>query len=186
MLRAPIFALEIKQQMYNNLKRKNMNTIITAATLFTMFFNSAKTTIAGSDYYYNADIHDNQVCMLDVYQQDDFKMLSRKMEYRFTYDDQNRLVSKEAYKWDPFMMEWSHYYRMNFSYTDDGYAIEVSDWNYMTKTYDAVKEIRLSYRRRRHCIGKQLQMEFTAQRLRLHWHNQNQDSHCWQDSANGG
>jgi hypothetical protein len=117
-----------------------MNTIITAATLFTMFFNSAKTTIAGSDYYYNADIHDNQVCMLDVYQQDDFKMLSRKMEYRFTYDDQNRLVSKEAYKWNPLMMEWSHYYRMNFSYTDDGYAIEVSDWNYMTKTYDAVKE----------------------------------------------
>lgn len=117
-----------------------MNTIITAATLFTMFFNSAKTTTAGSDYYYNTDIQDGKVCMLDVYQQDDFKMLSPKMEYRFSYDDQDRLVSKEAYQWNAIMQNWSRYYCMNFSYADDSYSIEICDWNNKTKAYDAARE----------------------------------------------
>ena len=117
-----------------------MNVIITAATVFTMFLNSGKAIHAGGDYYYNADIQNSKVCMMDVYHQNGDKMLSRELEYHFTYDEQNRLISKEAYKWNPVTMDWNRYYCLVLNYTDDGYSIEMKKWNSNKKTYDTAKE----------------------------------------------
>lgn len=76
-----------------------MNAIIIATSIIAMYLNSAKVAMNGNgEYYYNADIKNNKVCMLDVYHENDDKILSRQVEYRFAYDSQDRLLEKEAYK----------------------------------------------------------------------------------------
>ena len=117
-----------------------MDAIITAATIFTMYFNLANATIAGGDFYYNADVQDNKVCTMCVYNENADKMLSSKIKYDFTYDAKNRLVSREAYKWNSETNEWNNYYLINFSYEYDRYDIVLNMWNSKTNAYDMVKE----------------------------------------------
>ena len=66
-----------------------METIITAATILAMYFNSA--TIDGSKYCYNADLSNGQVTTLYVYAQKG-EQLRNHLEYRYEYDDNGRLV----------------------------------------------------------------------------------------------
>ena len=70
-----------------------METIITAATVLSMFMNLSNDVNA--PYYYNADVENNQVKTLHVYNDND-GLLSARLSYRYTYDDEGRLVSKVA------------------------------------------------------------------------------------------
>ena len=72
-----------------------METIITAATVLSMFMNLSNDV--NSPYYYNADVENNQVKTLHVYNDND-GLLSARLSYRYTYDDEGRLVSKVAYR----------------------------------------------------------------------------------------
>ena len=49
----------------------------------------------------------------------DGSYLQRHMQYTFAYDDQNRLISKEASKWDGAKDEWVPYFKMTYQYSDN-------------------------------------------------------------------
>ena len=78
-----------------------MDAIITAATVMAMYFNSLGSE--NSRYLYNADIQDGKVASINVYDNSE-KYLSQKLQYRFLYDSDNRLVSKEALEWNSFLL----------------------------------------------------------------------------------
>ena len=59
----------------------------------------------------------------------DGSYLQRHMQYTFAYDDQNRLISKEASKWVP-------YFKMTYQYSDNEIIMNYARWNESHKAFD--------------------------------------------------
>lgn len=118
-----------------------METIITAATVLSMFMNLSNDVNA--PYYYNADVENNQVKTLYVYNDNDGQ-LSARLSYHYTYDEEGRLKSKVAYRYDSEDNREKPSYRLDFHYAADGYSVERSEWNADKKCFDTAHS-RLEY-----------------------------------------
>ena len=62
------------------------------------------------------------------------------MKYDFTYDEQKRIVSKEALKWDASREKWSPCFKMNYTYASNEMTLVFARWNASHKAYDAYVE----------------------------------------------
>ncbi len=115
-----------------------METIITTATVLAMYFNVATSNNNG-DYCYNASVENNKVMNMEVLSKEG-NYLSQKLQYRFSYDDQNRLASKEALKWNTVKQQLENYYMLDYVYTDSGYSVEHRAWNSKKNNYELADE----------------------------------------------
>ena len=118
-----------------------MESIITAATVLTMYFNAVNSNDA--NYMYNGDMEDGVVNKIEVYAQNDHKQMEQKMEYCYEYDEQGRLQNKEMLSWDDAKQMWVKNSRLTYKYYKNGYNVEVSQWNNETQTYDLPSEVTL-------------------------------------------
>lgn len=120
-----------------------METIITAATIMAMYLSSANDT--SSQYYYNADIENGQVKTMYVLESNG-ESLNSKLEYRFSYDAGGRLTSKEASRFNAANGKHEPEYRIDYTYTADGYTMERCRWNSRKQAYD-LADVRTEYRK---------------------------------------
>ena len=118
-----------------------MESIITAATVLTMYFNAINSTDV--NYLYNADMEDGVVNKIEVYQQQDDQQMAQKMEYRYEYDAEGRLTSKELMSWDEATKSWTQNMRLTYKYYKNGYNVEVSKWDGEKQAYDLPSEVTL-------------------------------------------
>jgi hypothetical protein len=109
-----------------------MQTIITAATILSMYLSAAENS--NSSYYYNADMENGKVTTMYVYEADN-QMLTSKLAYNYTYDEQERLVKKEVMRWNSVSGKWENDYSLNLIYTEDGYELSRSVWDKRTQAY---------------------------------------------------
>ena len=118
-----------------------MESIITAATVLTMYFNAVNSNDA--NYMYNGDMEDGVVNKIEVYAANDHKQMEQKMEYCYEYDEQGRLQNKEMLSWDDAKKMWVKSSRLTYKYYKNGYNVEVSQWNNETQSYDLPSEVTL-------------------------------------------
>lgn len=118
-----------------------MESIITAATVLTMYFNAVNSNDA--NYMYNGDMEDGVVSKIEVYATNDHKQMEQKMEYCYEYDEQGRLQNKEMLSWDDAKKMWVKSSRLTYKYYKNGYNVEVSQWNNETQSYDLPSEVTL-------------------------------------------
>ena len=118
-----------------------MESIITAATVLTMYFNAINSNDA--NYMYNGDMEDGVVNKIEVYAQNDKKQMEQKMEYRYAYDEQGRLHDKEMLSWDEANKQWTKSSRLTYKYYKNGYNVEVSYWNTEKQAYELPTEVTL-------------------------------------------
>lgn len=109
-----------------------METIITVATILSMYLNVSLDS--NSQYFYNADIENGQLTTMYVYDRMG-ESLCPKLEYRYTYDDAERVTTKEAFAWNKMTNEWQQSYKLDFRYTADGYTVERSNWDSKANAY---------------------------------------------------
>ena len=119
-----------------------MGTIITAATIMAMYLNS--TGNLNSQYCYNADVENGQVKTMYVYDKVG-NSLSGKLEYRYEYDAEGRVIAKETLRRNASTGRMTPESRLTYTYSADGYTLERSLWNGKTKAYDRAIE-RTEYR----------------------------------------
>lgn len=62
--------------------------------------------------------------------------LYRHMKYDFSYDSQNRMIEKEAFKWDGVTEKWTPYFKINYLYSGNEITMEYARWNTKHKAYD--------------------------------------------------
>lgn len=120
-----------------------MGTIITAATIMAMYINSSSNL--NSQYCYNAEMENGRIKTMYVYDKVG-ESLSGKLEYRYEYDNQGRVTVKETYRRNARTCRMTPESRLTFTYTADGYTLERSLWNGMTKTFDRA-DSRTDYRK---------------------------------------
>ena len=66
--------------------------------------------------------------------------LYRHMKYDFTYYEQKRMTSKEAFKWDARREKWNPYFKIDYTYSDGQITLTYARWNEAHKAYDAQVE----------------------------------------------
>ena len=118
-----------------------MESIITVATVLTMYFNAINSNDV--NYMYNGDIEDGKVNKIEVYERNDIQQMEQKMEYCYEYDEQGRLTNKEMLTWDEANKQWAKSSRLTYKYYKNGYNVEVSYWNADKQQYDLPTEVTL-------------------------------------------
>ena len=119
-----------------------MEAIITAATVMAMYLNA--TTNPGSQNFYNADVEGGQVKTMYVFDNGECG-LSKKAEYRYTYDRMGRVSTKTVMQRDAATGRMKPKARLTFRYTAGGYDVEHSAWNSLTQCFEA-PDSRTDYR----------------------------------------
>ena len=118
-----------------------MESIITAATVLTMYFNAINSNDV--NYMYNGDMEDGIVNKIEVYEQNADQQMTQKMEYCYEYDAEGRLSNKEMLTWDEATQDWAKNSRLSYKYYKNGYNVEVSYWNKEKQAYDLPTEVTL-------------------------------------------
>ena len=118
-----------------------MESIITIATVLTMYFNAANDV--NSRFLYNSDLEDGVIHKIEVYEQKADNQMCAKMEYRYDYDDQGRLTSREVMRWDSNKQDWVKDFRHIYKYFKNGYNMETCKWDPIRQCYDMPEEVTL-------------------------------------------
>lgn len=64
----------------------------------------------------------------------------RHLRYTYSYDNENRVTSKEAAKWDSEKEAWVPYFKLNVAYNDNEVALSYGRWNVKSSAYDSKME----------------------------------------------
>jgi len=126
----------------NFLKRAvNVCMLVCAVCLLTSG-NVVKSQTFTGEYYYDcirdADFSKptQTVCKPD----ESGKYLVPHVKYFFTYDNEGRVIKKEAHLWDKKTKSWKQNYEMNVEYEDSYITLNYAVWDKKEKTYSLKKE----------------------------------------------
>lgn len=91
--------------------------------------------LAQEKFITNEEVKNNLVVSKTIYKQDG-NYLYNHLHYEFAYDDQNRLVSKTATKWDGTADKWVPYFQMTYRYEVGEVVMSYARWNEADQSYN--------------------------------------------------
>ncbi|MCD8032419.1 MAG: DUF3836 domain-containing protein [Bacteroides sp.] len=99
---------------------------------------------ANNPYVTNDVMNGQQVETRFVYQKNN-QTLSYYMKYHFTYDQENRLASKETFRWNNNTQEWEPQSRVDYTYEEGEIVMENNVWDKKEKRYREMAQLSLQY-----------------------------------------
>lgn len=110
--------------------------IITVATILLASLNTLNDD---RGFVYNTEGSEDVVTATVIYKKSESgKYLSHHLKYNYTYDEQQRLVKKEALRWSSLSEKWEKSYCLNYEYDSFGYSIEYALWDKYESDYSDV------------------------------------------------
>ncbi|MBT9917189.1 DUF3836 domain-containing protein [Bacteroides salyersiae] len=76
-----------------------------------------------------------QLVVKTIYRNEDGHLF-RHLRYTYTYDSENRVVCKEAAKWDSVKACWTPYFKLDVSYHSDAVEMNYALWNTKSNSFD--------------------------------------------------
>lgn len=94
-----------------------------------------------SDNFVYNDVYNtqNMVSARTVYRSMD-SSLQLYRQYIYKYDENGRIVEKEAEKWDTFNSCWTPDYQLSYSYEGKNFTIDYAGWNASKKCFKQISE----------------------------------------------
>ena len=118
------------------MKTTFLRAIVCVTLVFTGVLNA---DLKAQDKFVTNDVMiGEQITSKIIYRHDG--MLYRHMKHNFIYDDQNRVVGKETFKWDSRKNDWVPYCTVNLTYTTDQVIMNYAKWNAKNKAYNKAQE----------------------------------------------
>lgn len=119
---------------------KTMNVFKALALAVITLVNLLNTqAMAQNNFITNEEVKNNLVVSRTIYKQDG-NYLHNHMHYEFTYDEQNRLISKTASKWDGTVDKWIPYFQMTYRYEVNEVIMSYARWNESQETFSKDKK----------------------------------------------
>lgn len=118
--------------------RKLFKVVILTAVLF-VSATSSMMNAQEKNFVTNEETVGNLVMSKTIYRLSEGTLYSH-MKYDFTYDDQNRMISKVVYKWDSQNELWAPNFKMTYTYSEKEMTVEYARWNQKSKLYDLAME----------------------------------------------
>ncbi|NDV81669.1 DUF3836 domain-containing protein [Bacteroides sp. 51] len=115
-------------------------TLLKAVVCVTLVFASVlNSNVMAQDKFVTNDVMAGELVSSKVIYRHD-GMLYRHMKHDFTYDDQNRVVEKEMFKWDSGKEVWVPCSKIALNYTLGQVEMNLAKWNEKDKMYNEAQE----------------------------------------------
>ncbi len=94
---------------------------------------------AQSNFITNEVMKGEQVVSKTIFKKDG-AYLYKHMMYKYEYDENSRMITKIASKWDSTKETWVPYFKLTYQYNDNKIVTCYARWNNERKAYDANEE----------------------------------------------
>lgn len=110
--------------------------VVMVAVVMASVMNFTASAMNPTRYVTNEEMTGELVTAKNIYRNEDGHLF-RHLRYTYTYDNENRVTSKKASKWDSVKEAWVPYFKLNVEYTDSEVEVSYARWNSRSNAYDS-------------------------------------------------
>ena len=110
--------------------------VVMVAVVMASVMNFSASASNPTQYVKNEEMTGELMTAKTIFKNEDGH-LYRHLRYTYTYDNENRVTSKQASKWDSSKESWIPYFKMNVSYTNNEVELNYARWNSKSNAYDS-------------------------------------------------
>lgn len=110
--------------------------VVMVAVVMASVMNFSVSAMNPTEFVTNNEMTGEVITAKNIYRNEDGH-LYRYLRYTYTYDNENRVISKEAAKWDSVKEVWTPYFKMNVEYSANEVTVDYVRWNDRSKTYNS-------------------------------------------------
>ena len=110
--------------------------VVMLAVVMASVMNFSASAVNPTQYVTNDEMSGELMTAKNIFRNED-GYLFRHLRYTYTYDNANRVISKEASKWNSEKEAWVPYFKMNVEYNTNEVAVNYARWNSKNNTYDS-------------------------------------------------
>ena len=114
--------------------------VVMVAVVMASVMNFSASAMNPTEFVTNNEMTGEVITAKNIYRNEDGH-LYRHLRYTYTYDNENRVISKEAAKWDSVKEVWTPYFRMNVEYSANEVTVDYARWDDRSKTYNSNVEM---------------------------------------------
>ena len=110
--------------------------VVMLAVVMASVMNFSANASNPTQYVKNEEMTGELMTAKTIFKNEDGR-LYRHLRYTYTYDNENRVTSKEASKWDSSKETWVPYFKMDVSYANNEVELSYARWNSKSNAYDS-------------------------------------------------
>ena len=110
--------------------------VVMLAVVMASVMNFSASASNPTQYVKNEEMTGKLMTAKTIFKNEDGHLF-RHLRYTYTYDNENRVTSKEASKWDSSKEAWVPYFKMNVSYANSEVELSYARWNSKSNAYDS-------------------------------------------------
>ena len=110
--------------------------VVMLAVVMASVMNFSASASNPTQYVKNEEMTGELITAKTIFKNEDGHLF-RHLRYTYTYDNENRVTSKEASKWDSSKETWVPYFKMNVSYANNEVELSHARWNSKSNAYDS-------------------------------------------------
>ena len=113
-----------------------LKAVVMVAVVMASVMNFSASAVNPTSYVRNEEMSGNVMTARTIFVNEG-GCLYRHLRYTFTYDHENRVVNKEAFKWDTTKETWVPYFNMDVEYRDNEVVVNYARWNSRSNSYNS-------------------------------------------------
>ena len=110
--------------------------VVMLAVVMASVMNFSANASNPTQYVKNEEMTGEMMTAKTIFKNEDGH-LYRHLRYTYTYDTENRVISKEASKWDSSKEAWVPYFKMDVFYANNEVELSYARWNPKSNAYDS-------------------------------------------------
>ena len=110
--------------------------VVMVAVVMASVMNFSASASNPTQYVKNEEMTGELMTAKTIFKNEDGHLF-RHLRYTYTYDNENRVTSKEASKWDSSKEAWVPYFKMDVSYANNEVELSYARWNSKSNAYDS-------------------------------------------------
>ena len=110
--------------------------VVMVAVVMASVMNFSANASNPTQYVKNEEMTGELMTAKTIFKNEDGHLF-RPLRYTYTYDNENRVTSKEASKWDSSKETWVPYFKMDVSYANNEVELSYARWNSKSNAYDS-------------------------------------------------
>ena len=110
--------------------------VVMVAVVMASVMNFSASASNPTQYVKNEEMTGELMTAKTIFKNEDGHLF-RHLRYTYTYDNENRVTSKEASKWDSSKETWVPYFKMDVSYANNEVELSYARWNSKSNAYDS-------------------------------------------------
>lgn len=110
--------------------------VVMLAVVMASVMNFSASASNPTQYVKNEEMTGELMTAKTIFKNEDGHLF-RHLRYTYTYDNENRVTSKEASKWDSSKEAWIPYFKMDVSYANNEVELSYARWNSKSNAYDS-------------------------------------------------